>query len=71
MAQLCLKKSFHLILAPVVINCHSTLTSAARGVNTDLVIDATGYGDLKKEGYQTIKKAGRSLSYLNGVRLNI
>ena len=26
---------------------------------------------MKKEGYQTIKKAGRSLSYLNGVRLNI
>jgi pyrrolysyl-tRNA synthetase-like protein len=26
---------------------------------------------MKKEGYQTIKKAGRSLAYLNGVRLNI
>ena len=26
---------------------------------------------MKKEGYQTIKKVGRSLSYLNGVRLNI
>lgn len=26
---------------------------------------------MKKEGYQTIKKAGRSLTYLNGVRLNI
>lgn len=26
---------------------------------------------MKKEGYQTIKKAGRSLAYLDGVRLNI
>lgn len=26
--------------------------SAARGVDTDLVIEATGYGDLRKKGYQ-------------------
>ncbi len=28
--------------------------SAARGVDTDLVIEATGYGDLQKEGYQVV-----------------